>query len=142
MSAFLCILRLFAVKELCDPPPMESALILMPHGSRNPEWIAPFRQMAEELRGDFGRETVFLAFMEYAEPTLMDAARELMATPARRCRVLPLFMSAGTHFFSDIPRQIAEVKEAFPELEIELMEPVGLHHLFTDLVRSIAKERG
>ena len=117
----------------------ETALILMPHGSRNPEWIAPFRRMAEELRGDLGREFVFLAFMENAEPTLMDAARELMATPTRRCRVLPLFMSAGTHFFTDIPRQITEVKAAFPGLEIELMEPVGLHPLFTQLVRQIAQ---
>lgn len=118
---------------------METALILIPHGSRNPEWVEPFRRMAEELRDDLGQGRVYLAFMDNARPTLMDAARELMATPVRHCRILPLFMSKGSHFLVDIPRQIAEVKASFPELEPELMEPIGLHPLFMDLVRRIAK---
>lgn len=114
----------------------ETALVLMPHGSRNPEWIEPFRRMAAELRGELG--AVYLAFMENAKPTLMEAAREIMATPVRRCRILPLFMAKGSHFFVDIPKQIAEVKAAFPGLEMELMDPVGVHPLFVDLVRHIA----
>ncbi len=119
----------------------ETALILMPHGSQNSAWIAPFRRMTEELRADLGRDAVHLAFMKNARPTLMEAAREIITvTPLRRCRVLPLFMSQGAHFFEDIPRQIAEVKTAFPELEIELMPSVGLHPLFTELVRRIARE--
>jgi sirohydrochlorin cobaltochelatase len=116
----------------------ETALILISHGSQAPEWVAPFQQMADQLRAE--RRAVYLAFMGTVRPTLMDAARGIMASPVRRCRVLPLFMSKGAHFFVDIPRQIAEVKTTYPELEIELMEPVGLHPLFVDLVRQIADE--
>jgi sirohydrochlorin cobaltochelatase len=114
-------------------------MILMPHGSRNPEWTAPFRKLTDDLRKDLGEDAVCLAFMEIASPNLMDAAREIMKTSVRKGRVLPMFMARGTHFKEDIPALMAEVKAAFPELELELLEPIGLHPRFFDLMRTVIK---
>jgi sirohydrochlorin cobaltochelatase len=116
-----------------------TALILIPHGSKNAEWIAPFRQWTEDLRRELGSDAVYLCFMEIAEPKLMDVAREIMGTPVRHARLLPLFLSKGSHFLVDIPRQMAEVNAVFPELEMELLEPIGLHPLFFDLMRQVIK---
>ncbi|MEI8235173.1 MAG: CbiX/SirB N-terminal domain-containing protein [Verrucomicrobiota bacterium] len=117
----------------------KTALILMPHGSKNPEWTAPFRKLTDDLRKDLGEDAVTLAFMEIASPNLMDAAREIMKMNVRKARLLPMFMARGTHFHEDIPAQMAEVKAAFPELELELLEPIGLHPRFFELMREVIK---
>ena len=116
-----------------------TCLVLLAHGSKNPEWALPFRKLTADLRGDLGDQAVYLCFMENAEPGLMTVAREIMQTRVRKYRILPLFMAKGAHFFEDIPAEMAKVKEAFPELESELLEPIGLHPLFFELMGKVIK---
>ena len=117
----------------------KTCMILMPHGSKNPDWAAPFRKLTEDLRKDLGEDGVQLAFMEITSPNLMDAAAEMMKTSVRKGRILPMFMARGNHFHDDIPALIAEVKTAYPELDFELLEPIGLHPLFFELMRTVIK---
>jgi len=116
-----------------------TCLVLLAHGSKAPEWAAPFRKLTADLRNDLGEDAVYLCFMEYAEPGLMEVAREIMKTSVRKYRLLPLFMAKGAHFHGDIPAAMAEVKVAFPELESELLEPIGMHALFFELMGKIIK---
>ena len=117
----------------------KTCFILLAHGSKNPEWSAPFRMLTSNLRKDLGDEAVFLCFLENSEPTLMEVAPEIMRTGVRKARMLPLFMAKGAHFFEDIPNQIAEMKAAFPEIEVELLEPIGLRSEFFELMRTLIK---
>lgn len=116
-----------------------TCLVLLAHGSKNPEWAAPFRQLTSDLRKDLGDDAVYLCFMENAQPDLAAVAREIMKTSVRKYRLLPLFMAKGAHFHEDIPAKIAEVKAALPELDAELLEPIGLHPLFLELMRNVIK---
>ena len=116
-----------------------TCFVLLAHGSKNPEWAAPFRKLTANLRKDLGEDAVYLCFMENAEPGLMQVAREIMKTGVRKYRLLPLFMAKGAHFHEDIPATMAEVKAAFPELESELLEPIGLHPLFFELMGKVIK---
>jgi len=118
---------------------INTCFVLLAHGSKNPEWAAPFRKLTANLRKDLGEDAVYLCFMENAEPGLMQVAREIMKTGVRKYRLLPLFMAKGAHFHEDIPACMAEVKAAFPELESELLEPIGLHPLFFELMGKVIK---
>lgn len=115
-------------------------LVLLAHGSKHRQWLAPFEQLADDLRADVGHDNVQLCYMEVASPTLMDIAGRLVAAGVSRCRVLPLFMAAGAHLSTDVPGQIARIKEQFPALEIELLPPIGQHPLFLKLMRQLARE--
>jgi len=117
----------------------KSCLILLAHGSKNPEWAAPFHQLTADLRKDMGEDAVYLAFMENAEPDLMTVAGEIMKTSVRHCRILPMFMAKGAHFHEDMPAQIAQIEAAFPGFKAELLQPIGLHPLFIELMRSVIK---
>ena len=57
----------------------------------------------------------------------------------RKYRLLPMFMAKGAHFHEDIPAEMAKVKAAFPELDGELLEPIGLHPLFFELMGNVIK---
>ena len=116
-----------------------TCLVLLAHGSKSPEWAAPFRKLTADLRKDLGDEAVYLCFMEIAQPDLMSTAREIMKTSVRKYRMLPMFMAKGAHYHEDIPALIAEVKAAFPELEAELLEPIGLNPLFFELMGKVIK---
>jgi sirohydrochlorin cobaltochelatase len=112
-------------------------IILMPHGSKNPQWSEPFCKLTANLRQTLGQEAVYLAFMELSTPDLMDAAREMMRTGTRKGRILPMFMAKGNHFKDDIPEQIARVRSAYPELELELLDPIGLNPVFFELMGNV-----
>ena len=52
--------------------------------------------------------------------------------------MLPLFLAAGAHVGEDIPRQIAACQESFPQVKIELLQPIGEHPCVKELFREIA----
>ena len=116
-----------------------TCLVLLAHGSKNPEWAAPFRKLTADLRKDLGEHAVHLCFMENAEPGLIEVAREIMQSGARKYRLLPLFMAKGAHFYEDIPAAMAEVEATFPGLKGELLEPIGLNPLFFELMGKVIK---
>ncbi|TMH04580.1 MAG: cobalamin biosynthesis protein CbiX, partial [Betaproteobacteria bacterium] len=46
-------------------------LLLIAHGARNPDWAAPFHDMAERVRAAQPGVPVELAFLELMSPTLI-----------------------------------------------------------------------
>lgn len=116
-----------------------TSLILIAHGSKNPEWAAPFLATTTGLREEMGANAVYLSFMENGTPDLPEAVRQAVAEGADRCRFLPMFMAKGAHFTKDIPALLAEIQQEFPDLAIELLEPIGLHQRFLEMVRSVIK---
>jgi sirohydrochlorin cobaltochelatase len=114
-------------------------LILFAHGSRDPVWLETFRNLAREVGMQLGYERIALAFMEFAEPTLVDALAEAVEEEAFQVKILPLFLSAGGHVSKDIPRLVDSAKSRFPELDIELLPPIGEYRSFGSLVSWIAR---
>lgn len=116
-----------------------SKLILFAHGSRDPLWLGTFRKLARELRAELGEDRVGLAFIEFAEPTLFQALAEAQADGVRDVKLLPMFLSAGGHVSRDIPRLVHGAGSRFPDMEIELLSPIGEHSSFGALVSWVAR---
>jgi sirohydrochlorin cobaltochelatase len=117
----------------------KTRIILFAHGSRDPLWMATFEKLAMELAIEIGVESVALAYMEFALPTLADAVLDAAEDKVRRVKILPLFLSAGGHVSRDIPRLANAARREYPQLEIELLPPVGEYPLFCSMVRDIAR---
>lgn len=101
---------------------MKSGIVLFAHGSRDPQWAAPFESIAAELSKAF---LVRLAYLEIMQPPLADAIASLASAGARSIRVIPVFLGAGGHVREDLPRLVAAARSAHPHLEITLEKPVG-----------------
>lgn len=115
-------------------------LVLIAHGSHDPRWRQPFEQLALEMAATVSPGRVRLAYMEFAEPGLMQVAEEAARQGIERLRILPLFFSAGGHVAEDIPAQVAAAARRFPQLEFEVLPPVGEHPLLQATLREIALE--
>lgn len=116
----------------------DSRLVIFAHGSADGRWRLPFEELTVSLAERHGADKVRLAYMEFAYPSLADIAREAARDGKSRLRVLPLFLAAGGHMSEDIPLQVAAVQMSFPQVRIELLQPIGEHPRVKELFREIA----
>ena len=118
----------------------QSSLVLFAHGSKDPRWREPFEKLTADLRADLGDTMIWLAYMDFAQPTLQDVADELKMKGITRIRLLPLFLAGGAHVAKDIPEQVSQVQARIPGFEVEVLPPVGENPRFAGLLREIARE--
>jgi sirohydrochlorin cobaltochelatase len=115
-------------------------LVLLAHGSKDPRWRIPFERIVDAVQGQSGKTKVRLAYMEFIEPTLMDVARECVGQQILRLRILPLFLSIGAHLATDVPEQVNQAKVQFPQLEVDVLSPVGEDPRLARLIEQIVIE--
>ncbi len=118
----------------------DSRLVIFAHGSPDVRWRLPFEELAASLTERHGADTVRLVYLEFARPSLADAVREAARDGKLVLRVLPLFLAAGAHVAQDIPKQIADAQRSFPQVKIELLQPIGEHIRVKELFREIASD--
>ncbi len=115
-----------------------TALVLLAHGSKDPRWREPFERIYLQTRRDF--DSAKLAYMEFAGPTLMEVAAECVREGRKRLRVLPLFMASGAHLATDVPNLVREVRAWYPELQVEVLPPIGEDPRMVSLMREIIRD--
>ena len=113
-------------------------IILFAHGSREPQWRAPIEAVAVQISARQPDALVRCAYLEICEPSLLDAASDLIAAGARQLRVFPLFLGVGKHAREDLPLLIAQVRAAHPDVPIELLPAAGEYAQMTALMAEIA----
>lgn len=113
---------------------MSSAILLIAHGSRRQEANDDLRQLAAMLAERCPHEIIECAYLELAEPSIPHGLQACLDRGATRVRMLPWFLSAGAHVCDDLARYRREFAEAYPDLEIRLCPPVGLHPKMVDIL--------
>ena len=113
-------------------------IILFAHGSREPQWRAPIEAVALQISARQPDARVRCAYLEICDPSLLDAASDLIAAGARQLRVFPLFLGVGKHAREDLPLLIAQVRAAHPDVPIELLPAAGEYAQMTALMAEIA----
>jgi sirohydrochlorin cobaltochelatase len=104
---------------------MADTIILFAHGSRDPEWAAPLRELQKSVASQRPDAQVLLSFLELMQPDLPAALAQAAAQGARRATVVPLFLSAGAHLKSDLPRLVEAASVAHPQLAVRVLPPLG-----------------
>ncbi|HXU41001.1 MAG TPA: CbiX/SirB N-terminal domain-containing protein [Burkholderiales bacterium] len=101
---------------------MKEGLVLLGHGSRDPEWSQPFEKIAVSVGKRLPAVAVALAYLEHG-PSLEEAVTALAAKGALSIRVVPLFLGTGGHVKEDLPKLVAQAKR--PEIQLMLDKPIG-----------------
>jgi sirohydrochlorin cobaltochelatase len=96
------------------------ATVFFCHGSRNPDWRAPFDALVADYRRRLPEQRVCLAFLELMSPTLPEVLADLAGTGLDRIRVVPLFLAPGAHTSRDLPALVAQTLEQWPALQVEV----------------------
>ena len=119
---------------------MQTALLLIAHGSREAVANADLHHVADGLRRR--GHPVVEAFLELAEPGIEEGGCRCVAQGATRVVLVPYFLSAGVHVRRDLSAARARLAERFPAVEFRLAEPLGRHPLLLDVVAERVREAG
>lgn len=110
--------ELGALGMSCAPT---AALVLLAHGSPDPDWRVPLEQLRVELATLLPGRRIELAFLDHLAPSLSQAVAALAADGETLVRVLAAFLSpGGNHLKRDIPQLVALVAREHPSVRIEL----------------------
>ena len=101
---------------------MTDPLILVAHGSPDPDWRRPLEALETRLRSLSVARPVRMAYMDFLEPSVAQAARELAAAGYQRAHVLAAFLSpGGRHIKKDIPALIERTNAEVEDIELHLV---------------------
>ncbi len=101
------------------------AILLVGHGSRDPDWSAPLERLAAAVKARKNGTAVRLAYLEFMHPDIPAALADLHREGVRRVSVVPVFLGAGAHVRRDIARLLEAARVLHPDLDIGLEPAVG-----------------
>jgi sirohydrochlorin cobaltochelatase len=120
------------------PPLKPRAIVLLAHGSRDPQWRAPVEAVAARIRARQPGTPVCCAYLEICPPSLPEAASGLIAAGARQIRIFPIFFGVGKHAREDLPRLVGQIRNEHPGVVIDLLPTAGENGQLTELMADIA----
>lgn len=121
---------------------MQTALLLVAHGSRVEESNEEIRRLTASLRAVAGAhfDAVECAFLELAEPSIPDGIQRLIDAGAGHVTVLPYFLAAGRHVSEHIPAQVDAKRAEHPAVAIEITRYFGTAEAIPHLLLSLASK--
>ena len=120
---------------------MKTGIVLFAHGSRDPLWHAPIQAVQQRIQHQAPALMVRCAYLELTEPDLPHCVHEMIALGVRRIRILPLFLGMGRHAREDLPRLIAQLRQAHPDTHVEVLPALGEDPRLVDLSCQIALDK-
>ncbi len=106
-NIFLQLMFLFMVASVPSLAFADPGLLLVAHGSSNPEWNKPVLELGKRIstevakRGKF--KAVQTALMEGAQPDIPTAVTQLEAAGCDHIIAVPLFIAPTSHTHFDVP---------------------------------------
>lgn len=94
------------------------AIVLLAHGSRNPDWKRPLEAVLARTRALAPDRPVELAYLERSEPDVFSVSKELVERGATAIELVAVFLAPGGHVRSDIPRLVDELQSKHPGLKV------------------------
>jgi len=109
------------------------ALLLIAHGSRNPQANEDLVWLAGHL-ADQGFSLIQPSYLELAQPDILEGGRLCVERGATEVLMVPYFLSAGVHVRQDLTEARETLATQYPEVEFRLTGHLGRHPLLVQLV--------
>lgn len=119
---------------------MRSAILLIAHGSRVEAANADLQKLAGMIAERRPEAIVEYAYLELAEPSIPEGLEACVARGAEEVRMMPWFLSAGSHVTRDLEADRLQFLKNHPSIQCSLCPPLGLHPLMIELVLARLEE--
>lgn len=113
---------------------METAILLMAHGSRISEANHAVHEIAEMVKQMTGYDIVEVSFREQHAPNIQKGIDACVARGAERILLIPYFLYMGAHVLEDLPAELEEARERYPRVEMAMGKHLGVHRKLAEIV--------
>lgn len=108
-------------------PPLSPAILLMGHGTQDPEGVQEFKVFAQQFAQQLPQRLVKSAFLEFVTPTMDQCVEEIARLDIKHITVLPIMLTAAGHTKNDIPSEIHNLEHHQPQLRFVYGRDLNLH---------------
>lgn len=110
-------------------------IVLVGHGSRDPDGVRQFEALAALMRERVGAERFTHGYLEFASPTIDEAVRASVARGAREIVMVPGVLLAASHAKNDMPSELLALSREFPDVAFHYAAAMDLHPQILELCR-------
>jgi len=101
-------------------------ILICGHGSRNPDAAPEFFRLVDKIRQKRPGQPVTGAFLEFNQPSITDALRDIYDQGGRDIIVQPLTLYAADHSRRDIPDILDRFQQKYPDVTLRYGAALGL----------------
>ena len=125
---------------------MNTAILLMAHGSRISEANDAAREIAAKVKKMTQFDIVEVSFREQHLPNIQEGVDRCVAQGAQRILLVPYFLYMGAHVLEDLPEELELARQRHPGIEMVLGKHLGVHDKLAEIVveriaQSLSEER-
>ena len=117
---------------------MDEMILLMGHGSRDPDGVREFLDLVAAVRDAATLErTIEAGVLEFSRPgvpSIQAAIDRCVALGAHRVLAVPVLLFNAGHAKEDMPEQVTYARARHPGLDLRLAQPLGLHRSLLEIV--------
>ena len=122
----------------------DCALLVMAHGSRDPEAREEYRRIHAALAERLAPCPVVFSILEFPNddglPSIQDGWRQCLEAGAGRVVALPFFLFPAGHVREDLPDELRSARSAGGRADLDLLPPLGAPDELLDAVEARAHE--
>jgi sirohydrochlorin ferrochelatase len=110
---------------------MEAVLYIC-HGSRIREASEQAISFIHQVMKKVNSPIQEIGFLELSEPTIAQSFERCVDKGATKIIVIPILLLTAAHAKIDIPNELTNLQLRFPEVEVKLGQPIGVHEKMID----------
>ena len=118
-----------------------TAVVLLAHGSSDPNWKNPFIELTKETLREGDLRKVSLAFFELEKPSLEDIIAKLYTEGEKNIFIFPVLLANGYHLKVDLPKRLKLLSEKYPGVEFAtgsaLIEQLNVRRSISEQIKQV-----
>lgn len=119
---------------------MKTGVIILSHGSRSPEAQITLQKIKDLVVSMSNYDAVEGASLQFNQPDLPAVLAEMAGRGMNRVIVMPLFLYMGMHMKRDIPEILADQRNLYPDMQIDMTANIGVDIKLAEIVLNRIKE--
>ncbi|MFF2875320.1 sirohydrochlorin chelatase [Gottfriedia sp. NPDC057991] len=117
------------------------AILYICHGSRVKSAVHSAIQFVKKIQKQIDYPIQEISFIELAEPSISVGLENCLRKGAKSVTVLPVLLLSANHAKVDIPLEIAKFQKEYPQIEIKIATPIGIHKNMIELIQKRINEK-
>lgn len=110
------------------------AILYVAHGTRVQRGVEEAIQFIKDTQKKINVAIQEIAFLELVEPDILQGIQNCVRQGATRIAVVPILLLTAQHAKEDIPKEVANARRIFPNVQFTIGHPFGVHEKCIDTI--------
>jgi sirohydrochlorin ferrochelatase len=116
------------------------AILYIGHGTRSEKGAEEAKSFLQKVMSRVNVPIQEISFLELTEPSIDEGFGRCVERGATEITVVPIFLLAAGHIKNDIPEALFSLRRRFPNVQINVRNPLGVQERILDAISELVRE--